>query len=141
MALQEVHPMGADSASGRRTTQGRHRTFDTEGIRRAQVIVDDFQTAVDESGDVMITVREAAIDVGHFRTDRGSALTGAAPGRTTANDITQFHYGGLAIQDLADARMLLNLSSSARHRRRAAVGTNCHSGRGKSQDSSEHAAQ
>ena len=114
--------MGADSASGRRTTQGRHRTFDTEGIRRAQVIVDDFQTAVDESGDVMITVREAAIDVGHFRTDRGSALTGAAPGRTTANDITQFHYGGLAIQDLADARMLLNLSSSARHRRRAAVG-------------------
>ena len=57
----------------------------------------------------MITVREAAIDVGHFRTDRGSALTGAAPGRTTANDITLFHYGGLAIQDLADARMLLNL--------------------------------
>ena len=73
MALQEVHPMGADSASGRRTTRGRHRTFDTEGIRRAQAIVDDFQTAVDESGDVsIITVREAG------STSATSGLTGAA---------------------------------------------------------------
>jgi ornithine cyclodeaminase/alanine dehydrogenase len=87
-----------------------HREIDTAGIKRARVIVDEFQTALNESGDVMIPVREGAIEVDHFRTDLGSVLTGATPGRRCAEEITLFDSVGLAIQDLAGASLVLDLA-------------------------------
>ncbi|MCD0450015.1 ornithine cyclodeaminase family protein [Actinocorallia sp. API 0066] len=85
-----------------------HREIDTEGIRRARVVVDSRLTALHESGDVLIPLAEGAIGPSHFEDELGEVLTGARPGRTDRKQITLFNSLGVGLQDLAAARLLID---------------------------------
>lgn len=85
-----------------------HREIDTEGIRRARVVVDSRLTALRESGDVLIPLVEGAIDTAHVGDEIGEIVVGVKPGRTSAEQVTLYNSLGLGLQDLAAARLLVD---------------------------------
>jgi ornithine cyclodeaminase len=93
------------------------REIDSETVAASSLFVDRRESALKESGDVMIPVREGLIGEGHIRAEIGEVLIGARPGRTSREEITLFKSLGLAVEDLAAAQHVY-----ARARERA-VGT------------------
>ena len=84
-----------------------HREIDTEGIRRSRVIVDSFNVASRESGNVLIPLAEGAISESHFSDELGHVLIGERTGRAGPEEITLFNSVGLAIQDVVTIRLVL----------------------------------
>ena len=80
------------------------RELDGEAVRRARVFVDRAESALAESGDLLMARDEGAWD--GTMTELAALVTGAAPGRTDEREITLFKSLGLAIEDLAAARAL-----------------------------------
>jgi ornithine cyclodeaminase/alanine dehydrogenase-like protein (mu-crystallin family) len=74
------------------------RELDDETLRRAKVYVDSREAALVESGDVMA----GGAIVGEI----GDVIAGAAPGRTSSDEITLFKSLGLAVEDVATAELL-----------------------------------
>ena len=52
-------------------------------------------------------MREGAIGPEHIRGELGEILIGAAPGRTSEDELTVFKSLGLAVEDLAAAEHIL----------------------------------
>jgi alanine dehydrogenase len=94
---QHVSLMGADGP-------GKAEIAASE-LARTRVFCDDWEQA-SHSGDV-----SHAVDAGLLRredvTQLGAVLAGDAPGRVGADDVTVFDSTGLAIQDLAVARVAI----------------------------------
>jgi ornithine cyclodeaminase len=83
------------------------RELDGATVAAASLFVDRRESTVNESGDYLFALREGAIGgEGHIRAEIGELLTGAAPGRTSPDEITLFKSLGLAIEDLAAAALL-----------------------------------
>jgi alanine dehydrogenase len=74
------------------------RELDDDVVRRARLFVDSRDAALRESGDVVA----AGVDP----TEIGEALAGSRPGRTSAEEITLFKSVGIAVEDLAAARLV-----------------------------------
>jgi ornithine cyclodeaminase/alanine dehydrogenase-like protein (mu-crystallin family) len=70
-------------------------------LARVSVFCDDWEQA-SHAGDLAHAV-EAGLVAREQATELGAVLTGEAPGRSTADEITAFDSTGLAIQDLAIA--------------------------------------
>ena len=88
------------------TYSPRAREVDTATMLAAKVFVDRRESALNEAGDYLIAADEGAIGPDHIRAELGEVLIGAAPGRTTPDEITLFKSLGLAIEDLAAAAYL-----------------------------------
>lgn len=84
------------------------REVDTETVRRARVVVDTYEGALAEAGDVLIPLHETAVGRGHIVAELAELVTGARPGRTRADEITLFKSVGWALEDLAAARLAYN---------------------------------
>ncbi|MFN2633007.1 MAG: ornithine cyclodeaminase family protein [Thermoanaerobaculia bacterium] len=82
------------------------RELDTESVRRSRLYVDRRESALNEAGDFVIARNEGAIGEEHIVGEIGDVLTGNAPGRGSANEITLFKSVGLAVEDVACARFL-----------------------------------
>ncbi len=83
------------------------RELDGATVAASSLFVDRRESTVNESGDYLFALREGAISgPEHIRAEIGEILTGAAPGRTTADEITLFKSLGLAVEDLASAVLL-----------------------------------
>lgn len=89
------------------------READTEAVRRARVVVDTYAGALEEAGDVLIPLREGAIDRAHIAAELSELVTGARPGRTHADQITLFKSVGWALEDLAAARLAWQRAAAA----------------------------
>ncbi|MFI6873956.1 ornithine cyclodeaminase family protein [Streptomyces sp. NPDC050400] len=87
-----------------------HRELDTEAVVRCRIVVDAYDTARTKSGEVLVPLAEGALGEDDFRTELGDVLTGRAPGRTATDDLTLFDSVGVGLQDLAVARMLIDLA-------------------------------
>lgn len=85
-----------------------HREIDSAGMLRARVIVDSRASALTESGDVLIPLREGTFGPEHVDDELGEVLTGAKPGRSTLEQITLYNSLGIGLQDLAAARLLID---------------------------------
>ena len=81
------------------------RELDTAIIRRSKVIADSYDACLNEAGDIMIPIQEGAIDKSHLHAELGEVITGKKPGRADAREITLFKSNGLAIQDVATAKL------------------------------------
>jgi alanine dehydrogenase len=81
------------------------RELDGEAIRRARVVVDTYAGALEEAGDVLIPLREGAIERAHVAAELAEVVTGRRPGRTSDEEITVFKSVGFALEDLAAARL------------------------------------
>jgi ornithine cyclodeaminase/alanine dehydrogenase-like protein (mu-crystallin family) len=82
------------------------RELDTEAIVGATVVVEERTAALAEAGELVIALREGAIDATHVRADLHELVTGA-PVRTGPRDRTVFKSVGLAFEDLAVAAAAL----------------------------------
>ena len=82
------------------------READSATIAAGRLFVDRLESARNESGDYLIPLQEGAIGPDHIRGELGEVLIGARPGRGSPAEITLFKSLGLAIEDLAAARLV-----------------------------------
>lgn len=83
------------------------RELDAAAVAKARLFVDSRAGAAAESGDVIKSLREGAIDERHIRAEIGEVLAGRAAGRTSPRDITLFKSLGMAVEDVAAATYVL----------------------------------
>jgi len=74
------------------------RELDDEVLRRARIYVDSREAALKESGDV--------IAAGEVFAEVGEVVSGAKPGRQSAEEVTLFKSLGLAVEDVATAELV-----------------------------------
>lgn len=86
------------------------REVDTETVRRARIVVDTYAGALDEAGDVLIPMKEGALSRDALIAELAELVTGARPGRRTAEEITFFKSVGFALEDLAAAELAYRLA-------------------------------
>ncbi len=82
------------------------RELDTEIVRRSKFVADSAEACLSEAGDLMIPIEEGAITAGHIHADLGEIVLGRKPARETDDEITVFKSVGLAIQDVATAKLV-----------------------------------
>lgn len=86
------------------------RELDEKAVGRADLIcVDSRATAQREAGDLQPALEKGRLHEGQF-VELGEIVAGIRPGRMDAQAITLFESQGMAIQDLAVARRLLELA-------------------------------
>ena len=83
------------------------RELDTKTIVKSKVIVDLKRAALEEAGDIIIPIKEGAITEKHIYAELGEIVTRQKPGRTNDEEITIFKAVGLAIQDAAVAKLVI----------------------------------
>jgi len=83
------------------------RELDTAAVLRARVFVDRRESALAESGDLLIPIAEGALSADHIVGELGEVLTRKVPGRTAAREVTLFKSLGIAVEDLAAAHHVL----------------------------------
>jgi ornithine cyclodeaminase len=79
------------------------REMDTALVARARVFVDSRTGALSESGDLLLPIREGAIDASHIVGELGELAAGGIAGRRTPGDVTLFKSLGMAVEDVAAA--------------------------------------
>ena len=79
------------------------RELDSQLVRRARVFVDRRESAMNEAGDLLIPMKDGAINENHIVAEIGELLAGKAAIRRDDRDVTLFKSLGLAIEDLACA--------------------------------------
>jgi ornithine cyclodeaminase len=83
------------------------RELDTETIRRARVVVETREVAMEEAGDLLIPIEEGSIGAEHVVADLGEVVRGVAV-RRAAEDLTVFKSVGMAFEDLVVARAVVD---------------------------------
>jgi alanine dehydrogenase len=88
------------------------RELDTAIVKRSLFIADSREACLKEAGDMMIPIQEGAITADHIHAELGEVVTGKKIGRTSEKQITLFKSNGLAIQDVAAARLVYEKAKS-----------------------------
>jgi ornithine cyclodeaminase/alanine dehydrogenase len=110
--------------SGRNLAPGAHvdavgafrpatREVDTLTIRRSRVVVDTYEGAWEEAGDLLIPIKAGAITRRHVRAELAELVAGARPGRTSPREITLFKSVGFAPEDAVTARLAYDRAVAA----------------------------
>jgi ornithine cyclodeaminase len=82
------------------------REVDGATVRRARVVVDTYEGALQEAGDVLIPIRSGMVDRSHIIADLHEIAGGKKPGRTRPDEITLFKSVGCALEDLVTAQQI-----------------------------------
>ena len=83
-----------------------YREIDGPVVARAKVIVDSREAIMAECGDILLAIKEKAIDENHIYGEIGEVLAGVKAGRSNAGEITLYKSVGIAIQDVATANLV-----------------------------------
>lgn len=78
-----------------------------ETVRRARVVIDHREAALQEAGDLIQPLRRGLIPPEHCQTELGDIILGRQTGREDPRQITFFKSVGVAIQDAAAAQLAL----------------------------------
>jgi len=81
---------------------------DAETVQRAKVVIDSRQASLTEAGDLIIPLKQGVITEEHIYAEIGEVVAGLKPGRISKDEITYFKSVGVAAQDIAAARRVLN---------------------------------
>ncbi len=82
------------------------REIDGATMRRAKLVVDSREAVMAECGDILLAIKEGAITGDHIHAEIGEVLAGKRAGRTSAAEITLYKAVGIAIQDVATAKLV-----------------------------------
>ena len=82
------------------------RELDTNIVKKSRLVADSYEACLKEAGDIMIPIEEGAIDKSHMYAELGEVVTGKKPARQNDDEITLFKSNGLAIQDVATAKLV-----------------------------------
>lgn len=86
------------------------RELDTETVKRSKFVGDSREACFNEAGDIMIPISEGAVTKDHFYAELGDLITGKKQGRANDQEITVFKSNGLAIQDVATAKLIYDMA-------------------------------
>jgi len=81
------------------------REVDGETMAAARVVVDSREATLRECGDCMIPISEGLFGPEHVSDEIGEVVAGTKPGRTDPEQLTVYQSVGLAIQDIAAAKL------------------------------------
>lgn len=84
------------------------RELDSELVKKSLLYVDRIESAINESGDYLIPLKEGVIKEGHIMGELGDLLIKKIDGRDSEDAITIFDSLGLAIEDIAAANFIFN---------------------------------
>jgi alanine dehydrogenase len=79
--------------------------LDVAAVSRSRVFVDSRASAVAEAGDLVVPLQAGALAAAHIQAEVGEVFAGLHPGRTAADEITLFESVGLAVEDVATAKL------------------------------------
>lgn len=82
------------------------RELDSATVKHARVFVDSREAIMAECGDILLAIRDGAITENHIAGEIGEVLAAKKPGRTSAGEVTLYKSVGIAIQDVATARLV-----------------------------------
>ena len=80
------------------------RELDSAAVAGARLFVDRRESAMNESGDILLAISDGAITADHIAAELGEVLIGKERGRTADDEVTVFKSLGLAVEDVAAAR-------------------------------------
>lgn len=89
------------------------REMDAALVARADLYVDSRQAALSEAGDIVLAIRDGAIDASHILAELGDVVSGREPGRTSATAVTIFKSLGMAVEDVAAAHLVYERAAAA----------------------------
>jgi len=89
------------------------RELDTITIRKSRVVVDTYDGAWEEAGDLLIPLKARAISRRHVKAELAELLTGARTGRSSPQEITVFKSVGFAPEDAVTARLAYDRAVAA----------------------------
>jgi len=78
-----------------------------EMVLRSRLYVDHRESALEETGDLIIPIEKGLMTEEHIVAEIGEVAAGKAPGRISDSEITFFKTVGVAVQDLAAATLIL----------------------------------
>lgn len=84
------------------------READGEAIARARIVVDTYDGAFAEAGDLIQAIDEGFIDKDDIAAELAELARGEKPGRRSADEITLFKSVGTALEDLAAAGLVVD---------------------------------
>jgi alanine dehydrogenase len=90
------------------------REVDDETISRSRVVVDLYDAALAEAGDLLIPLGNGTITREHILADLHEMAAGKTHPRTSAEDITLFKSVGCALEDLVTADLIYNRATANR---------------------------
>jgi ornithine cyclodeaminase/alanine dehydrogenase-like protein (mu-crystallin family) len=82
------------------------REVDDETIRRARVVVDTYEGALGEAGDLLIPLERGVIARSHIVADLHEIVSGKKAARGSPEEITVFKSVGCALEDLVAAKLV-----------------------------------
>lgn len=82
------------------------REMDPALVARARLIVDTRAAALQESGDVVMGIREGRFTADHIAAELGQVTANPALGRTAAGQVVIFKSLGMAVEDVAAADLV-----------------------------------
>jgi ornithine cyclodeaminase len=120
LATASVSPVVEDEAVGR----GAHicgvgacrpdqREMPTAVVARSRMFVDSRAGALKEAGDILLPIREGAIDEKHIAGELGELALGRVAGRRSDSDLTVFKSLGMAVEDVVTARLVVERARAA----------------------------
>jgi ornithine cyclodeaminase/alanine dehydrogenase-like protein (mu-crystallin family) len=88
------------------------READSETMRRARIVVESYESALAEAGDLLIPLSEGVIGREQVIADLHEITSGKKVGRTAPDEITVFKNLGCALEDLVTATLAFNNAES-----------------------------
>jgi len=89
------------------------REVDTLTVQRSRVVVDTYDGAWEEAGDLLMPIKARAITRRHVRAELAELVAGTRPGRTSPQEITLFKSVGFAPEDAVTARLAYDRAVTA----------------------------
>lgn len=86
--------------------QSHTREVDDTTVQRSRIVVDTYEGALVEAGDLIIPLKSHLIDRNHILSDLHQLVSGKRIVRTSAEDITLFKSVGCALEDLVTAELV-----------------------------------
>lgn len=90
------------------------RELDSDAVAMASFFGDNVESVRHESGDYLFPLREGRITESHLKGTIGGILCGRIPGRESADEVTVFEALGMAVEDIAAAKMLYDTAMAER---------------------------
>ncbi len=89
------------------------RELDTTIVKRSKFVGDSKEACFSEAGDIIIPVNNGELSESHFYAELGEIITGKKVARSDNQEITLFKSNGLAIQDVATAKLVYDKALEA----------------------------
>lgn len=86
------------------------RELDTYAMAKAKIVVESREVALAEAGEILIPMSEGKMKKDQIYADLSELVTGKKKGRTSNEEITVYKGCGIAIEDLATAKLAYDVA-------------------------------